>query len=273
MRIGIIQFKPQINKEDTILKVRELIKKAAENGSEIVVLPEIFNCPYDPKFFSINAETYPQGITINMLRDSAIENNIYLIGGSIPEKEGDKLYNTSFIFDPKGELLGRHRKLHLFDIDIEGKITFKESNYFSSGNSLTVLDTKYCKIGVCICFDIRFPQIFNLMADEGAKIIFVPAAFNMVTGPKHWETLFKSRAMDYQIYMVGISPARDLSSSYIAYGNSLVCSPFGEVLKSLDENEGILYQDIDLSYIDKVRRELPLTTSKRNDLYKVKKAP
>ncbi|MDV3426183.1 MAG: carbon-nitrogen hydrolase family protein [Bacillota bacterium] len=266
IKIGLIQLKPSKNKNENIIKAEKMIGEAALNGAEIISLPEIFNTHYSSEYFASNAETYPFGKTIKMLSMAAAQNKIYLIGGSIPEKYEDKLYNTCFIFDGCGNLIAKHRKLHLFDIDIKDKISFKESLYFSPGSSITVFDTKYCRVGVCICFDIRFPEIFRIMADRGAKLIFVPAAFNMTTGPKHWETLFKSRAMDYQVYTAGISPARDELSSYTAYGNSIICSPFGEVLSSLDEKEGILYGDIDMEYLENVRQELPLIKSRRLDL-------
>lgn len=268
IKIALIQLKPSENKNDNIIKAEKMIIEAALKGAQIISLPEIFNCPYSPKYFESNAEIYPNGDTIKMLRRTAAQNKIYLIGGSIPEKDENNIYNTCFIFDDEGKLIGKHRKIHLFDIDIKGKISFKESTYFSSGKSITVFDTKYCKVGICICFDIRFPEIFRIMAEEGAKLIFIPAAFNMTTGPKHWETLFKGRSMDYQLYIAGISPARDENSSYKSYGHSIICSPFGEVLNSLNENEGILYSEIDMEYLERVRQELPLAKSRRPDLYK-----
>lgn len=269
MKIALIQLKPSEDKNKNIIKAEKMIDEAALKGAEIICLPEMFNCPYSPKFFSLAAETYPQGETIKMLGKSALKNKIYLIGGSVAERYEDKLYNTCFIFDKNGKLLARHRKLHLFDINIRGKISFKESLYFSKGSTITVFNAGGLKVGVCICFDIRFPEIFRIMEERGAKIIFVPAAFNMTTGPKHWETLFKSRALDYQVYTAGISPARDELSSYKAYGNSIICSPFGEVLNSLNEKEGILYYDIDLEYLESVRKQLPIISSRRLDLYKV----
>ncbi len=128
------------------------------------------------------------------------------------------------VFDNKGVLIAKHRKVHLFDIDVKGGVTFKESDTLTAGNKITLFNTPWGKLGVMICYDIRFPELSRIMAVKGAKIIFTPAAFNMTTGPAHWDTLFKSRALDNQVYMVGVAPARDENSNYISYGNSLIAS-------------------------------------------------
>lgn len=257
-------------KKDNIYKAKEMICEAVDKGAEIVVLPEMFNCPYNNKHFREYAEVYPSGETIRMLSSTAKEKNIYLIGGSIPEIDNNgKVYNSSFIFDNGGNLIGKHRKIHLFDIDVKGKIRFKESESLTAGNDLTVVDTKWGKIGVAICYDIRFPELARLMALQGAKMLFIPAAFNMTTGPAHWDILFKSRALDNQIYIIGVSPARNENYSYVAYGNSLVTNPWGEIVDKLGEKEGILISEIDLDFIDEVRESLPILSHRREDLYKL----
>lgn len=271
LKIGLCQMMvTEVSKKENIDKAKKMICEAAHKGAKIVSLPEMFNCPYNNKNFREYAESFPKGETINMLSSAAKEKNIYLIGGSIPELDDqNRVYNTSFIFDNKGSLIGKHRKMHLFDIDIKNKVTFKESEALACGNEVTVIDTEYGKIGVAICYDIRFPELIRIMALKGAKIVFIPAAFNMTTGPAHWETLFKSRALDNQIYVAGISPARNINYSYIAYGNSLVASPWGDVTNRLDENEGIIIEEIDLNYIDEIRESLPLLKHRREDLYRL----
>lgn len=268
LRIGLCQMMVvKSTKKENIDKARSMITEAAEKGAQIVSLPEMFNCPYNNKHFREYAEAYPNGETLNMLSKSAKEKNIYLIGGSIPEIDNDKVYNTSFIFDNQGKLIGKHRKVHLFDIDIKNGVKFKESEVLASGKDITLFNTPWGKVGVAICYDIRFPEILRIMALKGAKVIFIPAAFNMTTGPAHWEILFKSRALDNQIYVAGISPARNINYSYVAYGNSLVTNPWGDIISKLDEKEGILIEDLDLDYIDKVRESLPLLNHRREDIY------
>ncbi|EOD01563.1 carbon-nitrogen hydrolase family protein [Caldisalinibacter kiritimatiensis] len=268
LRVGLCQMLVTEDKDVNIKKADEMIKKAVSSGAKLVVLPEMFNCPYDNSYFPKFAENCPEGKTIQFMSRAAKENNIYLIGGSIPEKdEKDNIYNTSFAFDTNGNIIGKHRKMHLFDIDVEGGIRFMESDILSKGEDITVFDTEYGKVGLSICYDIRFPELMRLMVLKGARIIVIPAAFNMTTGPAHWESLFKVRALDNQVYMLGTAPARNKESSYTSYGNSIITDPWGRVVSKLDEKENILIQDLDLNMIDKIRRELPLLQHRRTDLY------
>ena len=211
-----------------------------------------------------------QTCALPILSDVACSNNIYVVGGTIPELEKDKVYNTSYVFDRNGVHLAKHRKMHLFDIDVECGQSFKESDVLSSGDSVTVFDTEFCRMGLMICYDIRFPELSRLMVLDGAEVIIVPGAFNMTTGPAHWETLFKGRSLDNQVYTVGVAPARDYESTYISYGNSLVASPWGNIINRLDEREGYIIQEIDMDYIKKVRNELPLLKHIRKDIYSLK---
>jgi predicted amidohydrolase len=225
---------------------------------DFIVLPEIFTCPYDNRCFPVFAEE-EGGESFRFLSALAREKGAYVVGGSMPERDGDRIYNTSYVFDRRGALIGKHRKVHLFDIDVEGGQYFRESDVLSAGEKITVFDTEFGKMGVCICFDIRFPEMFIRMRREGVRAVFVPAAFNMTTGPAHWETLFRARALDQQIFMIGCSPARDEEASYRAYGHSIVTDPWGRVVCQLDHEEGILEADLDLDLTDLVRRQIPLS--------------
>lgn len=266
VKIALIQLKVGIDKDENIRRAKELLEEAANKGAEIAALPEMFNCPYSNEFFRSYGESYPEGVTTKMLSEEAKKNNMYIIGGSIPELEGDKVYNTSYIFDREGTLIGKHRKVHLFDIDLKGRITFRESDVLTPGSEMTVFDTEWGKIGVMICYDIRFPELTRKMALAGVKAVFVPAAFNMTTGPAHWELTFRARAIDNQIYMFGISPARN-ETGYIAYGNSIAVNSWGKVVGRLEEKEGILMLDVDIDDINEVRESLPLLKHRRPDLY------
>lgn len=272
MKIGLCQMMVlKSSKSDNVKRAKEYIRKAANKGADIVALPEMFNCYYNIKYFREYAEKDNcKGETLSMLSSAAKEMGIYIVGGSIPEiDDKGNIYNTSFVFNGKGELIGKHRKMHLFDIDIKDKITFKESDVLTPGDKVTVIDTKWGKIGVAICYDVRFPELMRLMALQGAKIIFIPASFNTTTGPSHWELLFRSAAVENQLYTVGISPARNINYSYVAYGNSLVVDPWGKILNILDEKEGILLSEIDLEYIYEVRKSIPVFEHGREDLYKI----
>lgn len=267
-KIAICQMSVTSDKERNVKKAIDMITEASRNGAEIVVLPEIFNSPYDNKAFPIYAEEFP-GYTSNEMMKISKELGIYLVAGSIPEREDGKIYNTSYVYNDKGEMIARHRKMHLFDIDIKGGQYFKESDVLTPGDDFTVVDTRFGKIGVGICFDIRFPEYFRIMALEGAKVVVLPAAFNMTTGPAHWEISARVRAVDNQIYMVCASPARDESAGYVAYGNSIVTSPWGDIVSKAGVKEEILYADIDTEEVDRIRKELPLLKSLRKDMYRI----
>ncbi|TXT13567.1 hypothetical protein VHUM_00934 [Vanrija humicola] len=253
---------------------------AARPKPDLIVLPEIWNSPYAVTAFREYAERVPsvkggkevaselpEGESITALREMARDAGVYLIGGSIPELEDgtDNVYNTLTAYDPAGNIIAKHRKVHLFDIDIPGRQTFKESDSLSAGNELTTFDTPFGKIGVGICYDIRFPEMAMIAAREGAVAMIYPAAFNTTTGPMHWTHLQKAR--DNQIYVAMCSPARHPEAAYQAYGHSLVVDPLGNVIDEADEHEAIIYADIDAELLATTRRNLPVTIQRRFDVY------
>lgn len=200
----------------------------------------------------------------------AVESKTYLIGGSIPEldTETKKYYNTSLTFSPTGELLATHRKVHLFDIDIPGKIKFKESDVLSPGNKITIIDLPpYGKIAVAICYDVRFPELAMIAARKGCFALIYPGAFNTTTGPLHWKLQGQARAVDNQLYVALCSPARDTSATYKAWGHSLVCDPMAEVLVEAGEREEIVYAELSGEKIEETRKAIPLTGQRRFDVY------
>lgn len=258
------------SKTENLKTAGEYIAEAAKNGADIVLLPEMFCCLYENSSFVRNAE--PEGGMIySELSRFAKENGIVLVGGSMPEYDSGRIYNTCFVFDENGERLARHRKMHLFDINVEGGQSFRESDTFTAGDDITVFDCKFGRMGVMICFDIRFQELARLMSLDGAQAIFVPAAFNMTTGPAHWELAFRQRAIDNQLFMIGCAPARDVNGSYVSYANSIVTDPWGTVNARADEKPCILYADIDFAVNERIRAQLPILSARRTDIYSVKK--
>jgi len=200
----------------------------------------------------------------------AAETNTYLIGGSIPELDTKtkKYYNTSLTFSPTGQLLATHRKVHLFDIDIPGGITFKESDVLSPGNKVTILDLpEYGKIAIAICYDIRFPELAMIAARKGCFALIYPGAFNTTTGPLHWKLQGQARAMDNQVYVALCSPARDVNASYHAWGHSLVCDPMAKVVVEAEEAEEIVYAVLEGEKIEATRKGIPIYGQRRFDVY------
>lgn len=267
-KTALLQTKVVKNKKNNVDHALSLIEEVAEKGADLAVFPEMFCCPYDNSFFKEYGEE-EGGYAFTRISRAARKAGIYVVAGTMPELEANKVYNTSYVFGRKGEKIGKHRKMHLFDIDVEGGQYFKESDVLSPGRDVTVFDTEFCKMGLGICYDIRFPELSRLMALEGAQVIIFPAAFNMTTGPAHWELNFRGRALDNQVYTIGVAPARDMEASYHSYGNSIVVSPWGNIINRMDEKEGYIIQEIDLAYVEKVRNELPLLKHIRKDIYKV----
>lgn len=251
-----------------------MIENACNNEKpDFVVLPEMFSCPYKTSNFPIYAQKDGEK-NWQKLSQIAKQKSIYLVAGSMPELEiknnEKKVYNTSYVFDRNGNQIAKHRKVHLFDVDIKCGQHFKESDSLSAGNKITTFETEFGTFGLMICFDIRFPEMSRIMQSRGAKMIFVPAAFNMTSGPRWWDLMFKSRALDNQIFMAGCSPARDKNASYVAWGQTLIVNPWGDILAQLDEKEGSLFAEIDFSQIDEVRSQVPLIKNRRTDLYDVR---
>jgi omega-amidase len=267
-RLALIQYTITANKADNLKRASELIARAAKQGAQLLSLPEFCNAPYDMSRCSEYAEEIP-GDTTKFFSRAAADHGIYLIAGSIPERRNGKFYNTCTVFSPEGKMIAKHSKVHLFDINIPGRITFEESKMLSAGETLTAFDTSFCRVGLGICYDIRFAEMAQIYSRIGCQLLVYPGAFNMTTGPVHWEVLARSRAIDNQCYMAVVSPARDPTASYIAWGHSTVVNPWGEVIAKADETEQIIYADIDVDYVKEVRAMIPISTQRRSDLYDV----
>lgn len=266
LTVAQVQMRVTRDKAENIAAACRLIRRAAEQGAEFVMLPEMFCCPYENGAFRPYGEEQ-DGPAQRALSALAAALGIWIVGGSIPELEENRVYNTSFVYDSAGRQVARHRKMHLFDISVEGGQTFRESDTLSPGGEITVFDTPWGKMGLCICFDLRFEELARLMALRGARVIFVPAAFNMTTGPAHWELLFRQRAVDNQLFTVGTSPARSESETYVAWGHSIVCDPWGSVLHQCGAGEEISITSLDLHRVESVRRQLPILRVRREDIY------
>ncbi|KAI5927473.1 carbon-nitrogen hydrolase [Camillea tinctor] len=279
VKLACIQLASGTDKGANLSHAREKVLEAAKGGANLIVLPECFNSPYGCDYFPSYAETLlpsppskDQSPSYHALSSMAAEAKAYLVGGSIPEADPDpsskKYYNTSLIFGPDGALLASHRKVHLFDIDIPGKITFRESDVLSPGNKVTLVDLpEYGRIAVAICYDVRFPELATIATRRGCFALIYPGAFNLTTGPLHWRLLGQARAMDNQIYVAMCSPARVMDSTYHAYGHSLIVDPMAQVVTEAAEAEEIVTWELDGARLDETRKGIPLSTQRRFDVY------
>jgi len=210
--------------------------------------------------------------SFDLLKELAKSTKKLIIGGSIPELDNQgKVFNTSLVFDPNGNVIAKHRKIHMFDIDIPG-IRFRESDAVTAGNQVTVFNTQYCKMGLGICYDIRFPEQALIMAQQGAEVLIYPAAFNATTGPLHFELLGKARALDTQAFIVLASQARDFTDKigYQSWGHSVVINPNGLVIAQAELKDKLILTDIDLDDVTQQKRGFPFETQRRKDLYEVR---
>ncbi|KAK8187542.1 carbon-nitrogen hydrolase [Phyllosticta capitalensis] len=283
VKLALVQLATGASKAANLASARTKVLEAAQkHGARIVVLPECFNSPYGTKYFPSYAEplrpvppppdTAPSWHALSAI---AKEANVYLIGGSIPERDTSdpssdkpKLYNTSLVFSPSGEQLAAHRKVHLFDIDIPGGITFRESDALSPGNKITLVDLPDVgTMAVAICYDVRFPELATIAARRGAFLLVYPGAFNTTTGPLHWELLGRARAVDNQVYVALCSPARDEEAEYRAWGHSMVIDPQAVVLGQAGVGEETVVVELRPERIEEVRRGIPVGEQRRFDVY------
>ena len=286
-RVALCQFPVTHTKEVNHATASKYLKDAAQQGAQMAVLPEIWNSPYATAAFPEYAETMPdigdescdQSPSSALLQKLAKENSLWIVGGSIPERimeDGkEKIYNTCLVFDPEGNIVAKHRKVHLFDIDVPGGITFFESETLSPGQTVSVFKTPVGNFGLGICYDIRFAEYAMLLRQKHDCVVLVyPGAFNMTTGPAHWELLQRGRALDNQCYVLTASPARsnepDPDSKYphyTAWGHSTCVSPWGDVVATTDEKEGIVMCELDMSKVEETRKGIPIGNQRRSDMY------
>ena len=258
LKIAAIQMVSVKNWQINLQVAERLIKEAALNSVQLVILPEFFiqiSDAHSLDRFKI-AEELGYGVIQSNLARIAAENRIYLLAGSIPLKSEDatRFYNTSIMYDPNGELLCSCNKIHLFKFN-DGANVYDEGIDFVAGNQLVCCDIAGFKIGLSICYDLRFPEFFRALGV--VDVMLLPAAFTYTTGLAHWELLLRARAVENQCYFIGVNQGGLHESGRRTYGHSLVCDPWGELIVSCDEGEQIIYADLLSSRLMEVRAKLP----------------
>lgn len=262
----MVQLLSGEDKEENVNHAIEKIREAHKTFKpRVIALPECFNAPYSEELFDDYAEVIPSGFTSQKLSAIAKELGIYLLGGSIPErddKDASILYNTATVWSPTGELIAKHRKVHLFDVELKGVYKFTESEALTPGKQFTTFMIDGIKCGLAICYDINFVEFMKLYRMEGVELMFIPAAFNILFGQTHWELLGRSRAMDNQFFLAIISPARNEGSVYEAWGYSMLIDPIGKIIKQAKEYEEIIHSTIG----EFLLRTNTMTTESNNSL-------
>lgn len=264
--IALCQITPGHDKMANVDCAFSMIAEAASGGAELVVLPEMFYYPFE--LLALRRIAGNEEEIRGRFRECARRLGIYLCTGSMVERRGERRYNTARLIGPDGTELLSYSKCHLFDADLDG-MRVRESLVFSRGDTFAVAETPIGTIGILICYDIRFPEIAREAARRGVEVLLVPAVFNQVTGPAHWECFMRTRAIENQCFLAAVSQGRtaDPEAAYQAYGHSMLISPWGDVLTEAGERECIVYAPVDPGCIGETKRRLPLLQHRRDRLY------
>lgn len=251
------------DKRDNLDRAEGLVVEAARQGARLVVLPEVFTWRGDRAREAETAEAIP-GPTTQRCAGLARRLGIHLVAGSILEKsDAPHSFNTSLLFGPDGSELARYRKLHLFDVDIPGQVTVRESATRRPGSSVVAADTELGRIGLTICYDLRFPELYRALTRDGAEIIAIPSAFTLPTGAAHWEILVRARAIENQVYVVAADQIGASPSGVVDFGHSLIVDPWGTPIARAPNRQTVLLAQIDRDDQQRVRRELPCLKHQR----------
>src|SRR5829696_1716969 len=262
-----IQMSSTPNKAENLETAEQLIRQAVAAGAELVALPELFSCHGLEKAYCENAEPVP-GPTTEVLGELARELGVYVLGGSLLEGEpgAERLHNTSTFFDPSGELTAAYRKIHLFDVKAPDR-DYLESNTIAPGREIVTAKAGAAILGLSVCYDVRFPELYRLLALRGAEILAVPAAFTLQTGKDHWELLLRARAVENQTYVIAPAQWGQKADGRWTYGRSMVIDPWGTVLATCPDRDGFALATLDLDYLDCFRTEFPALANRRPEAY------
>ena len=269
LSIASLQYSSAKNENHTLETIRDLIDKALDVEAELITLPECATSLQKNSFLTNElAKTEDENFSLQILKEIAKINSIFILIGSLPIKVGDKLVNRSFLVGPKGDVLYKYDKIHLYDVNLPNGDVYRESDTYKSGNKAIIAEIKKnkIKIGLTICYDLRFPHLYQDLAVNGAEIIVVPSAFSNLTGPVHWHTLLKARAIETGAFIIAPAQTGYHECGRTSYGHSLIVSPWGEVLKDAKEEIGIIHADINLDEVMKARNAIPALNSKKDYL-------
>lgn len=267
--VALIQLDTQNNKEENLNTIANFIQEAASKNARIVSLPEVMNLVGENVGPGGGSEPIP-GHTTDFLCKLAIKHGIYIHGGSIAEyiPGEEKSYNTTVMINDKGEIIAKYRKLHTFDVTLPDGTVNTESARILQGSDIVNIETEFGNLGFTICYDIRFPELFRLLAINGAEIIFTPANFTMPTGKDHWEPILRTRAIENGCYIVAAGQIGK-KVNFTAYGNSMVVDPWGTIIARSKDEPGVTIAEIDLDFVSKIRSKIPSLKNRRTDIYDV----
>lgn len=264
IQVAAIQLNANGSREENVVKALGMVEQAAAAGAKLVVLPELFNGYGDLAKVVSQAETVP-GPTSEQLRDCAVRNRIWLVGGSVCERshQAGRGYNTSLFYSPTGEVVATYRKMHLFDVNVPGNVNVCESSHMLPGEQCAVVPTDLATFGIAICYDLRFPELFRQMSQGGMEVLLFPSAFTSSTGKDHWHVLVRARAIENQCYVVAANQCGQHTERLSSYGHSMIVDPWGRILAEAGEEETIIYAKLDGIRLNSTREVLPALRNRR----------
>jgi predicted amidohydrolase len=264
LTVAAIQLNACHNRRENLARAVRAVETAAQQGAKLIVLPELFNGYGDLAQVVREAETIP-GPTSETLQALSARLGIWLLAGSIGERSEfpDRGYNTSLLFDPQGNTRAKYRKIHLFDVDIPGKVRSCESEHMLAGEEPVCLATDLGTLGIAICYDLRFPELFRRLSQKGLELLLFPAAFTRPTGKHHWEVLLRARAIENQCYIIAANQCGEHTSSLASYGHSMIVDPWGRILAAAGEEETIISTTLSAHTLHELRECLPVLKNRR----------
>ncbi|MBA2775108.1 MAG: carbon-nitrogen hydrolase family protein [Chloroflexia bacterium] len=268
LSVALVQMNSGDSKEQNVSDALAGIDRAAATGARLVTLPEVWSYLGPDSGKRDAAETIP-GPLSDLLADRARRHGIFLHAGSVYERvEGEpRIYNTTVVYDPNGDEIARYRKIHLFDVDLDSDTAYNESTSVAPGEEIVTFEIDEIIVGLTICYDLRFPELFRILALRGAKVIVLPAAFTLVTGKDHWEPLIRARAIENAVYIVAPAQVGQHPPGLWCYGRSMVVDPWGVVTAQASDQPTVLTSHLDLAYVEAVRRQVPSLRNRLPDRY------
>ena len=267
MRVAAIQLNSNGDKQRNLAAAERLVRAAATDGAEFVALPEKWNLLAGGEELVAGAEPL-DGPSLTAARGWARDLGVHLLAGSISERgiEGEKASNTSVLIDPDGEDVAVYRKIHMFDVDAGG-VSYRESEHERPGTEPVAAPVGDLTLGMTVCYDLRFPELFRILALRGARVIAVPSAFTLATGRDHWEVLLRARAIEDQVFVVAPNQVGEAPPHYSSFGHSLIVDPWGVVLAAAPDGEGFAAAELDFAEQDRVRESLPSLANRQPETY------
>ena len=270
IRIACVQLTSAADKAANLEQAEGLVARAASTGADVVVLPEKWNAIGSADDLHAAAETLEDGESVEAMAEWARRHSITLVGGSITERRErrEKLSNTSVVFDPEGEIVAVYRKIHLFDVDVGGH-SYRESEAEEPGEEPVVAEVEGWPIGLSVCYDVRFPELYRILALEGALLLTVPAHFTLHTGRDHWHVLLRARAIENQCYVAAAAQVGETRPGVPpSYGRSVIVDPWGVVVAQAPDEPTVISAELDRSRVEEIRRNLPALAHRRQDAYR-----